>query len=273
MRLRGNDIRATVSDLDGTFWWGRQRLHPTTLPAVGELRERGIGLVFATGRRFASAQRGLGPLGLAGPAVLMSGAVGADLDSGEEWLRQAFTAGHARAVLAAFRDEGLEPVVYVCDREVDAIAGFGCATNPIHLATLDDPVPTDPGPVIDAGRVVGFGIVGIDERNAVATGRIATAIRDVAQAWEGPDHVMGGWTLMVGPPGVSKVDGIRAWCAQAGVDAAEVLAVGDGSNDVEMLDWAGTSVAITGGFAEAHGADHVVATPQDGGWAALLHLV
>lgn len=267
-----SDIRAVVSDLDGTFWWGPQTLHPTTLPAVAALRSRGIDVVFATGRRFASAQRGLGPLGLAGPAVLMSGAVGADLDTGEEWLRQSFDAPHARTVLQAFRAEDLEPVVYVCDTEVDAIAGHGCASNPIHLATLDDQTPVDPGPVVDAGRVVGFGICGIDPRHAAATARIAATIREVAQAWEGPDHVMGGWTLMVGPPRVSKVVGIRAWCARADVDPSQVIAIGDGSNDVEMLDWAGTSAAIAGGAAEAHGTDHVLPRPQDGGWACLLDL-
>ena len=265
-------IKAVVSDLDGTFWWGQQQLHATTLPAVAGLRARGVDVLFATGRRFASAQRGLAPLGLAGPAVLMSGAVGADLASGEEWLRQAFAAEHGVTVLEAFRAESLEPVVYVCDAEVDALAADGCATNPLHLATLGGDGPKDPLPLSTAGRVVGFGICGIDPRHAPATARITNAIAEVAQAWEGPDHVMGGWSLMVGPPRVSKVDGIRTWCGQRGVAAGEVLAVGDGSNDVEMLDWAGTSVAVTGGAAAAHGTDHVIAMPQDGGWATLLDL-
>ena len=45
------------------------------------------------------------------------------------------------------------------------------------------------------------------------------------------------------------------------------------ANDVEMLDWAGLSVAVAGGAAEAHGADHVIPVPQDGGWAGLLDLL
>lgn len=51
-----------------------------------------------------------------------------------------------------------------------------------------------------------------------------------------------------------------------------MIAIGDGSNDVEMLDWAGTSAVIAGGAAEAHGTDHVLPQPQDGGWACLLDL-
>ncbi|HUG83977.1 MAG TPA: HAD family hydrolase [Euzebya sp.] len=265
-------IKAVVSDLDGTFWWGHQQMHATTLPAVLELRARGVPVLFATGRRYASARRGLAPLGLAGPAVLMSGAVGADLATGVEWLRQSFTPEWGLAVLEAFRAEALEPVVYVCDAEVDALAGPGCATNTVHLATLEDDTPTDPLPFITAGRVIGFGICGIDTAHVPATGRIATGIAGLAQAWEGPDHVMGGWSLMVGPPTVSKVDGIRAWCARQDIAPADVIAVGDGSNDVEMLDWAGTSVAVTGGAADAHGSDHLIPTPQDGGWARLLEL-
>src|SRR5689334_1470048 len=115
-------IRAVVTDLDGTFWWGLEQMHPTTVPAVEALRAAGVRLLFATGRRYASAIRGLGPLGLAGPAVLLSGAVGADLATGAEWHRAAFTPEEGMTVLAAFRAEGLEPAVYVCDSELDVLA-------------------------------------------------------------------------------------------------------------------------------------------------------
>lgn len=266
-------IRAVVSDLDGTFWWGREELHPSTMPAVRDLRGAGVELLFATGRRFASALRGLGPLGLDGPAVLLSGAVGADLSSGREWHRQAFAPGEAMHVLTSFRDVGLEPVVYVCDAEVDAVTGEGCSTSPAHMDALGNPEPRDPWDVINSGRVVGFGVCGIEVDLAPATAAVVAQIAGAAQGWEGPDHVMGGWTLMVGPKGVSKVSAISGWCHSRGIQPAQVLAVGDGSNDVEMLDWAGTSVAVRGGAAQTHGFDHLLDTPQEGGWAKILDLL
>ena len=62
-----------------------------------------------------------------------------------------------------------------------------------------------------------------------------------------------------------------AWLAShLDVPQAQVLAIGDGSNDVDMLAWAGLGVAIAGGDPEALSAADVIAPPfeQDGvAWA------
>ena len=44
--------------------------------------------------------------------------------------------------------------------------------------------------------------------------------------------------------GVSKATGVERAAASLGFDAADVLAVGDGLNDVELLSWAGWGVAM-----------------------------
>jgi Cof subfamily protein (haloacid dehalogenase superfamily) len=55
-----------------------------------------------------------------------------------------------------------------------------------------------------------------------------------------------GWTawLDIAPEGVSKASALAEVCAELGVDQADVLAIGDGRNDVEMLRWAGRGVAM-----------------------------
>ena len=55
-----------------------------------------------------------------------------------------------------------------------------------------------------------------------------------------------GWTawLDLAPADVSKASGLTSVCARLGVDAADVLAIGDGRNDIEMLEWAGRGVAM-----------------------------
>lgn len=73
--------------------------------------------------------------------------------------------------------------------------------------------------------------------------------------------------------GVSKVGAIRRWCETRGFSAEEVLAIGDGTNDLDMLAWAGVSVAIRGSACERADADHVVAPPQEGGWARIVELL
>jgi HAD superfamily hydrolase (TIGR01484 family) len=55
-----------------------------------------------------------------------------------------------------------------------------------------------------------------------------------------------GWTawLDLAPVGVSKALGLEHVAAELGVDRADVLAIGDGRNDIEMLQWAGRGVAM-----------------------------
>ena len=61
----------------------------------------------------------------------------------------------------------------------------------------------------------------------------------------GTSYVVG-WTawLDLAPMGVSKASGLEHVAARLGVDAADVLAIGDGRNDLEMFEWAGLSVAM-----------------------------
>jgi Cof subfamily protein (haloacid dehalogenase superfamily) len=88
----------------------------------------------------------------------------------------------------------------------------------------------------------------------------------------GTDYVVG-WTawLDLAPVGVSKASGLEYVARELGVDASDVLAVGDGRNDVEMLRWAGRGVAMGQAVEEVRdAADDVTATVYDEGAAVEL---
>ncbi|CAM2953849.1 HAD family hydrolase [Actinomyces slackii] len=55
-----------------------------------------------------------------------------------------------------------------------------------------------------------------------------------------------GWTawLDVAPQGVTKASALEALTARLGLEPARALAVGDGSNDVEMIEWAGVGAVM-----------------------------
>jgi HAD superfamily hydrolase (TIGR01484 family) len=82
-----------------------------------------------------------------------------------------------------------------------------------------------------------------------------------------------GWTawLDIAPEGVSKASGM-AWVSDdLGIDAADVLAIGDGRNDIEMLQWAGRGVAMGQGPDSVRAAaDHVTGSVNDDGAAQEL---
>jgi HAD superfamily hydrolase (TIGR01484 family) len=61
----------------------------------------------------------------------------------------------------------------------------------------------------------------------------------------GTDYVVG-WTAWLdrSPVGVSKASGLEHVARELGLTSADVLAIGDGRNDIEMLRWAGRGVAM-----------------------------
>ncbi len=88
----------------------------------------------------------------------------------------------------------------------------------------------------------------------------------------GTDYVVG-WTawLDLTPVGVSKASGLALVAERLGVDQADVLAIGDGRNDVEMLRWAGRGVAMGQAIEEVReAADDVTETVYDDGVAVEL---
>jgi Cof subfamily protein (haloacid dehalogenase superfamily) len=77
-----------------------------------------------------------------------------------------------------------------------------------------------------------------------------------------------GWSawLDIAPAGVDKATALAGVAASLGVSQADVLAIGDGRNDIEMITWAGRGVALGDAAEEvARAADHVTATFASGG--------
>lgn len=88
----------------------------------------------------------------------------------------------------------------------------------------------------------------------------------------GTDYVVG-WTawLDLTPVGVSKASGLATVAESLGVDPSDVLAIGDGRNDIEMLRWAGRGVAMGQAIEEVRSAaDDVTESVYDDGVAAEL---
>ncbi|WP_114423753.1 HAD family hydrolase [Nocardioides houyundeii] len=89
----------------------------------------------------------------------------------------------------------------------------------------------------------------------------------------GTDYVVG-WTawMDLSPVGVSKASGLQHVCDELGVAAGDVLAIGDGRNDIEMLAWAGRGVAMGQAVEEVRAAaDAVTETVNDNGAATEIN--
>jgi HAD superfamily hydrolase (TIGR01484 family) len=82
-----------------------------------------------------------------------------------------------------------------------------------------------------------------------------------------------GWTawLDIAPEGVDKSTGLKVALAQYDLRPADLLAMGDGRNDIEMLEYAGLGIAMGSAPDEVKAiADEVTKSVQDDGVAAVL---
>jgi HAD superfamily hydrolase (TIGR01484 family) len=265
-------VELVVTDLDGTLWSGHEQTHPATVAAWRELDRRGMPVLVATGRRLTSTRDPLARLGFTPPAVVLNGALALDLRTAERFHRHQYTIEDASAVLAAYRRFGIEPCVYVDHPQVDVFVGERPSTHPDHLASLGKTAQrAELEEIVQTVPVLMFGILGYDHGPLAD---VAGALAGTAEAHVAASDQYGKHACTATPIGLSKWTGVVAYCDRAGVDSTRVLAIGDGPNDHELLAGAAVAVApVDGDPAVVRVADHVVASPRDGGWAEILDLV
>jgi HAD superfamily hydrolase (TIGR01484 family) len=266
-------VDLVVTDLDGTLWFGHEEIHDATVAAWRELERRDIPVLVATGRRVTSTRRPLERLGFAPPAVMMNGALVMHLRTGERFHQQVYTADEARLVLKAFREAQVEPCVYVDHEHIDVYVGEQPSTHPDHLRGLGSTaVIADLDEIVGSVPVLMFGIMGHNSPPLMT--EVARLLLGAAETHLSASDQYGGHSFTVTPRGLSKWIGVVAYCEQHGIDPSRVLAIGDGPNDCELLTAAAVAVVPADGCTAAVDlADHVVASPRDGGWAEILDLV
>jgi HAD superfamily hydrolase (TIGR01484 family) len=266
------NVELVVTDLDGTLWHHDSDVHVRTRDALTRLRDAGVPVLVATGRRVRSTRAPLMDLGLAPPAVVLNGSLGLDLATGDRFHRGGFERTEARAVLDVFEQHRIDPCVYIDHDDRPVWVGPAPATHPEHLASLGADVQTgDLAAVVESELVLGFSVLGIDEDLATTLG---AALRGLATPHVDRDRGYGGFSVTVAPMSQSKWDGVASFCQRHDLDASAVLAIGDGPNDAELLRNAAIAVVPEDAHPDARRhAHHVVGRARDGGWADILDFI
>lgn len=259
-------VDAVFSDLDGTFWSPHMAIHKNSLAVVEALDDHGIPFVIATGRRARGAHHGLAEYGLGSrPAILMNGALVRSTLDGDTI--SVVEIEQSEAVLDIFRANDLEPVLYVDHPENDMVFGETIAASDAYLSTTVGYERVDNvDEIVADAAVIGFGAFGFP---LSLLEPIEAAINDsaLATAVVGVSHIEGGHGIMVQAHKVDKQVGIEAWCTATGVDVSQIAVVGDGHNDIEMLEAAKIAIVPDNAPPEILKlADAVIPPNEAGGW-------
>lgn len=239
-------------DIDGTLLGPGGVLSDRTREAVRAAGEAGWLVTLATGRRWGATKPVAEALGLQAPLITFNGGLTRDARTGEV-LR--YTPLHAESI-APFVEtlvrRGLQPVLYE-----DIRTGEGFLTGPADydsaairgwFASLGD----NYGPPItrlahaDLSQVAGaIRIIVYDATERVRWveslgGELGFAAHTIFYPVERYDALMAEITH----PECTKAFAIAALAGHYGLTMAETIAVGDGTNDLEMIAEAGVGVAM-----------------------------
>lgn len=270
-------IRLIATDLDGTLLTSSattppRSISPRTLAALEAAREAGVLVVPVSGRQPVSIAHGVRGTYLAeGPVIGANGAVGVQLGSGQVFFERLVDADAQAALFAGLRS--LFP-----DVRCVSVRNGGNAFYPQHgyVGMMD---PGDHGrhevlPEFDLDEVLAEPSVKFVVRHpSVSPKELLDAARSLAIPGV---HCLTSGTpfLEVSAEGVHKGSGLAALCAHLGIEASEVVALGDELNDVEMLRWAGVGVAMANATPEAFAAaDERTASNDDDGVALVIERI
>ena len=269
--------RLLALDVDGTLIPSGGRLGQRTIAAVRAASAAGIAIVIATGRRWRTAQMVLEPLGAGDYLVQSSGAVVRDLDRGRygRIVYRNYIPRNAAIEICRFAlDLGLIPVWYDTPERTRRLYVFGQVSASPQLQIYSRPNPSafvETDTFDELGPALEIVVFGDPDRLADLQTRIDALPPGKARAmtWNSPRYR--GSVLEVVHSGTSKGAALDWLCARMGLGADQVAAIGDDVNDIEMLRWAGTAIAVEGaGEAVVREARYRVAGPADHGVARLI---
>ena len=249
-----NQYRAVYFDVDATLVDSRRRFHPATVAAVHALRDLGIRRALATGRAFASAEPYVRAIAADAPLVLYNGSqvvdpeAGAVLSSCDLALEQAQLALGLAAVHDLHVNCYLDRlyVARLGRRAQESVVKDGLAAEPV--GDLSHFLDRDPVKLLLIGPAEACDAFKLELDAACAQHPLPpTVVRSEPEYVEVLGH------------GANKGHGLELACAAAGLEPAEVVAFGDGLNDLEMLAAAGLGVAMGNAHPEVRAqADRVI---------------
>lgn len=272
--MNAKPIRLVALDVDGTLLDPSEEVRPRVRAAIREAMDAGCLVTLATGRRFVGAQAIAQELDLRLPLILHGGAVIQDSATGAVIYQDPHEPETVEAVVRLLVGQGRQPIVYESpalggnlysgppDRDSAGVRAYDAARGPLVRVSDDE--------LCQVRQVLG--IATFDER--------AGALRELAQEVAripGTATLVSFWTLVryealeVFRAGCSKASALAHLAAAHGLTMDEVMAIGDGMNDCEILAAVGLGVAMGNACPEARAAARIqVGTNEQDGVAEAI---
>jgi len=248
-------FRLAAIDIDGTLLGPDSKMSAENSAAVARLRDRGVRVALASGRRHENMLRFHHALGLDEPLVSCQGALVKDEKTGRVIHRHPIPAPLAAEAVRDGLAEGMTIVYYQSDGIY--ISEKNHFTDLYHARGGD---PLIEGTLADLNNEEPLKMIWIHSAE-----KIASRLANIRARYQGRLE-----TVVTYPEylefidlGVSKASGVAAIATEYGIAPGEVIAFGDGDNDIPILQWAGCGVAMADGTPAAKAAADFISPPGD----------
>ncbi len=276
--------RLIAFDIDGTLMPSTGPMAERTMAALRTIAGRGIEVVIATGRRQAYAAPLLTPIGLAPETILITsnGAVTRNY-AGETFDRHFLPIDTARALCAELRPFG-GTTVYTFDREgkgelvlesLDRVHERVARWVEANVASIEQIDPLEDAFSAGEAPIQGMVCGTVAEMDRAEQHLLTTPHAAHVQMHRTEYMTRDLSILDILPRGCSKGTALSRLAALRSIPQAEVMAVGDNWNDLEMLEWAGQPMLMANASPEllavaAENHWQVTASNDDHGVAQVL---
>lgn len=237
MSGEGARPRLVATDMDGTLLRSDLTISDRNRRAIADAHAAGITVVAATGRSWRSAVPLLAVVPEVATAVCSNGALIRDIPGETDTDVFAFPVETARQLVDAV--VGAVPEAGLAWELASGEFGFDPTYARLRPAVAEQfPEHEADHPAIHDDMLKL--LVHHPRLDEVALLRVLEPVvpDDVLATYSGID------TVEITGDGVHKAHALAVLCARLGIDAAEVVAIGDNRNDLEMLRWAGRGVAM-----------------------------
>ena len=263
--------RILALDIDGTILDPYGKLPMAVRDAVAAARRRGLWVVLCTGRRFRTALPWALELELEGSIVVNNGTLVKDIQSGET-LRHVYLPIDEYAPVISFIRSGGSPLVYVdtYHEHIDLITERCSKTHAYQRDYLND--NTDFFQTVDDLRdrprsdVIMVSTMADEATLTAMCGKAREEFGDRIRTHTLINKSYQGLILELLSPLSGKWAALEAVAAEADVKPEEIIAVGDDTNDIEMIRHAGLGIAMGNAASEVkQAANRVVRSNAEGG--------
>ncbi|MBR0368654.1 MAG: Cof-type HAD-IIB family hydrolase [Clostridia bacterium] len=268
-------IKLLALDLDGTLLTTDKRLTARARDALQRASAAGVWIVPATGRIFMGLPEAIRALPFLRYAITCNGACVVDAAAEGVLYRAELDVPRALEIMSWLDSQ---PVIYDCT--VDSHSWMSAAMYDVLEAYAPDPalvgyMRSVRTPVPDLKAFVRENARGVQKLQAFCRD-VATQRRLLAQAPFPGLEVATSVTrnVEITREDATKGAALRALAAHLGLKRDEVMAVGDGLNDVSMLRAAGVGVAMENAVAAVRAAADVITAGNDAdGVAAAIEML